>query len=239
MIIHCLIINIDNRTDLWNKLKPFRDEWALIGKTCHRISGIEYKNNKHVINHFIQQNRLNLNGNGFRKSKQSFLGELGCYMSHYAAWTYIYEHQLENCLILEDGIQFLRNDFNNLSINNDLDILFVNTEMVMNNMKQFIGYGTQGYIVTNKGAQKLMTHCRILSAPIDLHIRHLCNTKDINANILPNSLVKRDETHISSIEGIIMNDLDDLNNKQHSSSILQRIMNNIINKNINLDDYIE
>jgi len=70
-----------------------------------------------------------LNGNGFRQSKQAFLGELGCYMGHYNCWKYIVENKLDTCLIIEDGIELLRNDFDNLIIQKNIDILFVNEEM--------------------------------------------------------------------------------------------------------------
>ena len=104
-----------------------------------------------MVNDLISTNRLHLNSSGFRKTKEGFLGELGCYMGHYNSWKYIVDNNLDNCLILEDGIEFLRNDFENMKINDDLDIVFVNEEMkvqINDNKKQFIGYGLQGYIVS-------------------------------------------------------------------------------------------
>ena len=242
MISNCIIINLDSRNDLWNNLQEFREKWSKQGKTLKRMPGVDYKNKKHVLNDFIIQGRINLSGNGFRNSLTPFLGELGCYMGHYDSWKYVVDNHLDYCLILEDGIKWVRDDFQNLAINNgidtDLDIVYVNEEMNMNNHKQFIGYGLQGYIVSQKGAQALLQHCNTLSAPIDLQIRHLCNTGTIKANIIDKPFVKRDNNRISSIQGIKLDDEHNLNDKQNPSSIIERIIINLINKNINLDEFV-
>jgi hypothetical protein len=238
----CLIINLDNRTDLWNTLENFRNSWEKNNKKWHRIQGVDYRNKTNVINEFIMTNRINLNGSGFRNSKNAFLGELGCFMGHYNSWKYVIDNKLENCLILEDGIEFLRNDFENLLINKNVDILFVNEEMKMIGEKQFIGYGLQGYIITQKGAEFLMKHCYTLSVPIDLQIRHLCNTENINATVIKNPYIKRNNNRLSSIGiGIgmdIIHDFDDPNKKQNQNSIIQRILQNLLDKNINIDEFI-
>ena len=238
MVQHCLIINLDNRTDLWKNLEHFRTEWITQGKIVERISGVDYRNKKNVINEFIQLNRLNLNGTGFRHKKDAFLGELGCFMGHYNCWKYIVDKKLDSCLILEDGIQILQHNFTNLTINNKLDILFTNEEMKQHN-NNLIGYGLQGYIVTQKGAQLLLQHCHTLSAPIDLQIRHLCNIKELKWSVLSNPYVKRDHNRVSSIEGIQLNDQQNLNDKQNTSNIIQRLILNLLQHNVNLDDYIE
>lgn len=238
MVQHCLIINLDNRTDLWKNLESFRTEWITQGKIVERISGVDYRNKTNVINEFIQLNRLNLNGTGFRHKKDAFLGELGCFMGHYNCWKYIVDQKLDSCLILEDGIQILQHNFTNLTINNELDILFTNEEMKQHN-NNLIGYGLQGYIVTQKGAELLLQHCYTLSAPIDLQIRHLCNIKELKWSVLSNPYVKRDHNRVSSIEGIQLNDQQNLNDKQNTSNIIQRLILNLLQHNVNLDDYIE
>ena len=238
MVNNCLLINLDSRIDLWNKLQSFRDEWISQNKNYTRISGINYKDNTNTLNEFIKNNRINLNGAGFRNDKKSFLGELGCYMGHYESWKYIVENKLDNCLILEDGILFIRNDYQNLVMNKNLDLLFINEEMKINSENQFIGYGLQGYIVSYKGAQKLMRLCFTLYAPIDLQIRDLCNKKELDASIISDPFVKRDNNRESSIDGLVVTDQNNLNDKQNYFSIIQRILSNLITKNINLDDYI-
>ena len=159
-------------------------------------------------------------------------------MGHYNCWKYIVDKKLDSCLILEDGIQILQHNFTNLTIDNELDILFTNEEMKQPN-NNLIGYGLQGYIVTQKGAELLLQHCYTLSAPIDLQIRHLCNIKELKWSVLSNPYVKRDHNRVSSIEGIQLNDQQNLNDKQNTSNIIQRLILNLLQHTVNLDDYIE
>jgi GR25 family glycosyltransferase involved in LPS biosynthesis len=188
----------------------------------------------------IISNRINLNASGFRKNKNHVLNEFGCYLAHYKCWEYVLNNNIESCLILEDGIKLLRNDYENLSINSKLDILFVNKEMEKYNENVFIGYGLQGYIITLNGAKKLIDKCHILNLPIDLQLRNYCNNKILNGDILNNSFIERDNNRVSSISNNNDNtDTDDLNEKQNiNHNLIQRIIINLINKNINLDDLI-
>ena len=73
--------------------------------------------------------------------------------------------------------------------------------------------------------------------PIDLQIRHLCNTKELIASVLSTPYVKRNNTRISSIDNSVTN-MDNLNEKQDTNSILQRLLINLRKNNINLDDYL-
>ena len=236
---NCVIINLDSRPDLFLNLEKFKNNWGKQGKIVERISGVEYKNKTHIINYFLKTNRLNLNGCGFRHSREAILGEFGCYMSHYNCWKYVVDNKLSNCLILEDGIELLRSDFENLYIDTKLDILFINEEMTTDINKNLTGYGLQGYIVTQKGAQLLMRNCQVLTLPIDLQIRHLCNTKEICYDISNKPFVKRDNNRVSSIDGIqLSNNIVNLNDKQNPNNILQRMFFNFLAKNVNLDEYI-
>ena len=237
MIKTCLIINLLQRVDLWENLNSFRNEWTKCGNNVIRIEGIDYRNQNNVITHLIKTDRIDLNGSGFRKTKYAFLGELGCYMGHYNSWKYVINNNLDSCLILEDGITFLSTDYENMTICPDLDILFINEEMKMVN-NQFIGYGTQGYIITRKGAMKLLHNCSKLTMPVDLQIRYLCNSKILNGYALDNPYVKRNNNRISSIQGSDGDDPVNLNAKQSPLSIIQRIVHNMLIKNMTLDDLI-
>lgn len=238
MVNNCLIINMDERIDLWENLENFRQEWSKSGRTFHRISGTNYKNKENVLLEYIRTNRIDLNGSGFRNNKSGFLGELGCFDSHYNCWKYVVDNKLDSCLIIEDGILFLRNDYNNLKMNKNLDLLFVNQEMTMNQEKQYVGYGTQGYIVSLKGAEKLMRLCYSLKLPVDLNMRYLCNSKEINASVLSNPFVKRNNNRKSSIEELKPIDDIDLNAKQNHIPLINRLISKLHEKGINLDDFI-
>ena len=126
---NCLIINLESRKDLWDNTKEFRKKWIELNKKVSRIPGINLQNKTHNLNNLIISNRINLNASGFRKNKNHVLNEFGCYLAHYKCWEYVLNNNIESCLILEDGIKLLRNDYENLSINSKLDILFVNKEM--------------------------------------------------------------------------------------------------------------
>jgi len=82
-----------------------------------------------------------------------------------------------------------------------------------------------------------MKYCFTLACPIDLQIRHLCNTKIFKADTLLNPYVKRDNNRNSSIAGVQTNQTD-LNSKQNTMSIVQRIIVNLLQQNVNLDDYL-
>ena len=100
------------------------------------------------------------------------------------------------------------------------------------------GYGLQGYIITLNGAINLINKCYILTLPIDLQLRNYCNNNILNGNVINNPFVERDNTKISSISNTIT-DTNDLNEKQNTKhNFFQRIIINLINKNINLDDFI-
>lgn len=235
---NCLIINLDSRNELWNDTEEFRKKWINLNKKVNRIAGINLQNKTHNLNNLLISNRINLNATGFRKNKYSVLNEFGCYLAHYKCWEYVFNNNLESCLILEDGINLLRNDYENLSINSELDILFVNKEMEKYNETVITGYGTQGYIITLNGAKNLIDKFNMLTLPIDLQLRNYCNNKILNGDVINNPFVERDPNKISTISNTI-NNTHDLNEKQNiKHNIIQRIIINLINKNINLDDFI-
>ena len=235
---NCVILNLDSRTDLWDSLENFRDLWKNQNKIVERIPGVDYRKQTHTINNLLKSNILNLNGSGFRHTKDALLGEFGCFMGHYNCWKYIVNNKIDCCLILEDGITILRDDLHKISINKTLDILFINEEMKMDGYKKLIGYGTQGYIVTQKGAQKLMQKCYVLSMPIDLQIRNLCNTNEFIYSVINKPYLKRDNNRTSSIDFIKLNVQTNLNDKQNQYSIIQRLFYNLLEKNVNLDEFI-
>lgn len=244
-----IIINLDNRNELLPSFEKFKNQWRQHGKTIQILNGIDYRNKTHVINYFLKSNRLNLNGYGFRHKKEALIGEIGYYMSHYNCWKYIVDNKLDGCLILDHGVNFLRTDFDSLLIDNNLDILFINEENKIDYKKNIVGIGLQGYIITQKGAQNLMEKCFVLSLPIDLQIRNLCNTKEIKGDVINTPFVKDNNNKVSSIDGLqlginpnindsTINDSTINDNKQNKNNILQRLFYNLLEKNVNLDDYI-
>jgi len=250
MVNNCLIINLDERTDLWKNLEGFREQWTKLGKTWDRIPGVSYKNKTNVLNEFIANKRLDILMGGFRNNKQGVIGELGCYMGHYNAWKTVVEKQLTSCLILEDGIKHLRTDYERLTISPEkLDILFINLEMEINitiPSEQVFGYGLQGYIVTYECAKKLLEECKELKGPIDLQIADLCHKQKLKATGLLSPYVMRDNERLSSIDGIKSRETTSrsdkqalVQEKQNPDELVKRILTNLLRKNVNLDDLLE
>lgn len=238
MINNCLIINLDSRKDLWDNLATFRNNWTAEKKIVERMPGITFKNDENILLQLIASDRININGSCFRKNKDSFFGEIGCFLSHYKCWKYVVDNDLDNCLILEDGIEFLRDDFKNLKMNNNVHILFVNEEMNhYDSNKKCIGYGLQAYVVTKKGAKLLMDKCYTMMIPIDLQIRKLYNIKELLGATISKPYVKRQNNRVSSIDNSITN-MDNLNEKQDTNTILMRLLINLKNSNINLDNFV-
>jgi GR25 family glycosyltransferase involved in LPS biosynthesis len=245
MVNNCLIINLDERTDLWKNLEGFREHWTQLGKTCERIPGVSYKNKTNVLNEYIANGKINILMGGFRNQKHAFLGELGCYMGHYNAWKKVVENKLESCLIMEDGVRIIRSDFNNLTMPNTLDILYVNAEMELHPTFQVFGYGLQGYLVTYEGAKKLMKECAVLIMPIDLQLVHLCKIRTLKATAMTAPYVIRDDNRTSSIDNSKLREAKDrldkqtmLREKQNKDSLLERIVTNLLKKNVNLDELL-
>jgi hypothetical protein len=59
----------------------------------------------------------------------------------------------------------------------------------------------------------------------------------IFANVIEKPFVQRNHTRVSSID-MSVSDTEDLNKKQSGLSIIQRIIQKLIENNMNLDDYV-
>jgi glycosyl transferase family 25 len=113
-------------------------------------------------------------------------GEIGCYSSHYAAWTDLQGSDADQYVVLEDdvivdwtfvgklaqvdlaamGINYLRLYYKlpartALMKENFIDRARSIVELAGN------AYGTQGYAITKAGAKLFLDHCRIVCRPID------------------------------------------------------------------------
>jgi collagen beta-1,O-galactosyltransferase len=113
------------------------------------------------------------------------IGEIGCSLSHYFLWNYIFKNKLEKVLILEDDVIFLDNFDEVLSkiLNADLyyDIFFLDRirlnrlyelgeeELIFDNItKAKYSYNSSSYIITFECIKKLLL-CNFLNniMPID------------------------------------------------------------------------
>lgn len=87
-------------------------------------------------------------------------GHIGCYLSHYAIWNDVIDNNLGRVLILEDDV-----DISDLkSLIDTIDDLPEDPELIQLNRRSFNFFrdgkfdGTESYVVTNQGCQKLVQH---------------------------------------------------------------------------------
>ncbi len=124
-------------------------------------------------------------------------GDSGCLSSHINVWHEIVEKNVKFALILEDDAVLTgRPPVDSLGKTlTDIDIIFVNNRIVpsyhsisvfeITSESNFClpivnGCGTDGYIVTNQGAQKLLEIFELIFAPIDVQILSHLNGDHFN-----------------------------------------------------------
>ena len=228
-IENIFIINLDRRKDLLDKTKYI---FNFINENYNiniiKITGIDLITNSNplILNNLILNNIIDINCSGLRNNKNSVLGEIGCFLSHKKCWEKIINEKLENTLILEDGIIFNKTKFTDNILESNYDIIFTNKEMKKLN-NYLIGYGLQSYILSNKGALKMLNNCKKLHLPIDLQIRHICNKQQLIWFVKENYFVERNNNRLSSISNDINNNINP-NEKQNNHTIIIRIFKKFI-----------
>jgi GR25 family glycosyltransferase involved in LPS biosynthesis len=135
------------------------------------------------------------------------VGAIGCAMSHRAIYQKIIDENINSCLILEDDIT-IDNKFNekikiieNYIKQNrlDYDLFFLgfhHTAKYDNTNKYKIVYGLFGYIVTNKGAKKLL-NLFPLTYQIDTEISRNTDKINIYGVNVSNKIILSDESQYS------------------------------------------
>lgn len=123
------------------------------------------------------------------KARPLYPAELGCYASHYAAWAWFLDSGADQLIVLEDdtivdwvflgkaarfdlqasGVGFLRLFAKRPSRFRLAEVDFIE------HLRYLIEYldhawGTQAYVVTRTGAERLARHCRVVRRPIDLEL---------------------------------------------------------------------
>ncbi len=120
------------------------------------------------------------------KGRPMYPGELGCYSSHYAAWSMFLESGASRMLVLEDDT-IVDWGFLETLVTVDLQAAGVHylklyaerpcalREVLRHAIEQqrtlveFLDrpLGTQGYVVTREGAERFVRHCRRVLRPLD------------------------------------------------------------------------
>lgn len=138
----------------------FTDNITKAGFTDMRIfEGINCYNNEILNNTIREFNNIKLHEN-------LSPGQKGCLLSHLKLYKYIIENNIDICTIFEDDVHFHPN-WDNLAFNyynntpKNFDIIFIGNQidtsnkLIINNLST---YCTHAYIITFKGAQKLLRY---------------------------------------------------------------------------------
>ena len=149
-------------------------------------------------------------------------GELGCYASHYTAWTMFLESGAPQLIVLEDdtivdwtflqkiaavdlqakGIAYLR-------LYAKRPCAFRRVQMHAIEPRRYLieyvdrTFGTQAYVITQAGAQRLARHCRTVRRPIDNELDRSWDHGVPNLCIFPFPVIEQ-----SSISNIGMERFD-------------------------------
>jgi glycosyl transferase family 25 len=121
-----------------------------------------------------------------RRGRQLSAGELGCYSSHYAVWKAFVASSYDQLIVMEDDAwvdwDFLERVAHHDIGSNGIDYLklsclnlpprILKGKLLGRYVAHFLGYpqGCTGYVLTQKGAQQLLQHCKIVAGPIDIVI---------------------------------------------------------------------
>jgi len=98
-------------------------------------------------------------------------GICGCAMSHYKLWQHILDNDIEYACVLEDDAEVIKK-IESIEAPDDFDVLYISNRVGADSTgKVCSGCGTEGYIVSKKGCEKLLIICEDMSRPVDLRIQ--------------------------------------------------------------------
>ena len=138
-------------------------------------------------------------------------GAVGCYLSHASIWKKIVDEKMDAAIIFEDDIQFNANfkeNFENVMQNlpDDGDVFFLDVTLNFKPLKysdmfdKILGqfWGLHAYIMTNKGAQKLLPFIYPIEIQIDSLIGFSASLNRIKLYTAKGLCTQK--SHVSSIQ---------------------------------------
>ena len=209
-----IYINLKRRTDRLEHMTKLLNEYNLsqYSERLEATDGRELNLDK-IDNNIITSNGIDDAKNSKKVYTVLTAGAIGCIMSHRAIYQKIVDDNINSCLILEDDVRFdavngdeLMQKLNILenNITFDYDLLFLGfspstlkfSHMNVNDYFYKLSriYGLFGYIVTNKGAKKLLNMFP-LSQQLDTEISN--HSKFINIYSVKKNLVLSEPSEIN------------------------------------------
>lgn len=195
------VIHIKKDNDL--RYKQILEMEKLLKMKINFFDGI-YGKNVDLNNLSIFDENLKLNFN------YRYIGEVGCYLSHFMLIKQCINSQSEYSVILEDDFVISDPNFNNNlketlnKIKVDFDILYLGniTENHATQLVDNVYYpdknqqilGTHGYLIKNKNASKILKSLYDINMPIDHKFRVEFLKNNINVLMLYPSIVVANNT---------------------------------------------
>lgn len=195
------VIHIKKDNDL--RYKQILEMEKLLGRKINFFDGI-FGRNVDLNNLSVFDNNLSFNFN------YRYIGEVGCYLSHFMLIKECINSPTKYTVILEDDFVINDSNFNNNlkntleKINIDFDMLYLGNitenrgEKLVDNIyfpnKNQQILGTHGYLINNKNALKILKALYNINMPIDHKFRYEFLKNNINVLMLYPSIVVANNT---------------------------------------------
>lgn len=155
--IKIFCINLDRSQDRWERVTQ---NFNQLGQEVERFPAFD---GKLMTENDVPPSWIEFNYYG--------TGWSGCSLSHYRLWEHILTTDLPYACILEDDAHATQR-IDNIEVPDDFDILYISSRIAGDSSgKAMAGCGTESYIVSRVGCEKLLTICEDMYNPIDLRIQ--------------------------------------------------------------------
>jgi glycosyl transferase family 25 len=150
-------INLDRSKERWKSvIKNFDD----LGQPVVRVSACD---GKELTKDDVPKlwGDLNFFGSGIA----------GCALSHYKLWQFIIKNNIDYSCILEDDAHVVMR-IENIEAPDNFDVLYISSRVGGDSQNKVMsGCGTESYIVSKAGCEKLLAVCEDMFKPVDLRIQ--------------------------------------------------------------------
>ena len=193
------IINLDRNKDRFKNCSNMLNKLGGIFSNFERLPAVDgSKLDKDKIYNLLTISSLHSLYNYYHlDSDIRSVGAIGCYLSHYKIWKDIIKNNYQNVIVFEDDAYNVANydEINNFitSLPEDFDIAFFNyhnysniknSDDNLNEYNQFwctsndySFFHTDSYIISNKGAAKLLEKALPISQQVDAYIHVIATLK--------------------------------------------------------------
>jgi glycosyl transferase family 25 len=137
-------------------------------------------------------------------------GELGCYSSHFELWRWLVKSDCQQLIVLEDDVvvdwEFIRNFSATEMARRGIEYLRLFAKMPASwrfiaspyfdqyrHLIRFTGYalGTQAYVISKTGAERLIRHGSNIAAPVDVYMDRTWDHGVLNLALYPFPIYER------------------------------------------------